>query len=108
MVCGSIGNAKRETAGSDQRRQGTRFKTLIMGCVSVVALTVGLTAARAQDDAAQGDQSATQAAAPDKSGVQEVQITGTRIQRSGFSTPTPVTVIDRETMDALGFEKPDR
>ncbi len=103
MVCKSIGNAKSETASSDQRRQGTKFKPLIMGCVSVVALTVGVASARAQDDAAQSDQSGAQSAAADKSTVQEVQITGTRIQRSGFSTPTPVTVVDRETMDALGF-----
>ena len=30
-------------------------------------------------------------------------MTGTRIQRSGFNTPNPVTVIDRQQIDQLGL-----
>jgi outer membrane receptor protein involved in Fe transport len=35
--------------------------------------------------------------------VDEITVTGSRIQRDGFTTPTPVTVIGRETIDDLGL-----
>lgn len=35
--------------------------------------------------------------------LEEVTVTGTRIQRSGFDTPNPVTVINRELMDSIGI-----
>jgi iron complex outermembrane receptor protein len=84
------------------QRTSDHFRSIrlaALGCASVLAISAGLTAARAQDDAT----SATESKAAASAGVQEVQITGTRIQRSGFTTPTPVTVVGRETMDSLGI-----
>jgi outer membrane receptor protein involved in Fe transport len=39
----------------------------------------------------------------DAEGMERLVVTGTRIQRSGFTTPTPVTVIGRQTIDDLGL-----
>jgi iron complex outermembrane recepter protein len=39
----------------------------------------------------------------DEEAPDEITVTGTRIQRDGFTTPTPVTVIGRETIDDLGL-----
>ena len=35
--------------------------------------------------------------------LEEITVTGTRITRSGFSTPTPVTMLDDERMERLGI-----
>ena len=35
--------------------------------------------------------------------LEEITVTGSRIQRSGFDTPTPVTVVAREMIDDLGL-----
>ena len=91
-------------AAGEQHQAANRklLKSVAMGCASVLALAVGMEAAHAQG-AVDGGASADQTAEAPKSIVQEVQITGSRIQRSGFTTPTPVTVIDRAQMDDLGF-----
>lgn len=49
---------------------------------------------------------AAQAQAPARPGpdaVEEVFVTGSRIARSGFDTPTPVTAIDADYVNNLGF-----
>ena len=56
---------------------------------------------------AQGQQATTQETEEkDKEQSQElseVTVTGSRITISGFSSPNPITVLDRETIDALGI-----
>jgi outer membrane receptor protein involved in Fe transport len=42
-------------------------------------------------------------AAQDEGEIEEIEVTGQRIQRSGFTAPTPVTVINREAIDDLGL-----
>src|SRR5690606_35001165 len=43
------------------------------------------------------------AAAQESDPLEEVTVTGSRIQRSGFESPTPVTVINRDAIDDLGL-----
>ena len=35
--------------------------------------------------------------------LEEIQVTGSRIRRSGFDTPTPVTVMDKQFMEQMGI-----
>ena len=69
-----------------------RVALLLSSALSVVLMTG---AAYAQD-AAQ-----TQAEAGPGGDVEQVVVTGSRIQRSGFTTPTPVTVIGQATFEQL-------
>jgi outer membrane receptor protein involved in Fe transport len=69
----------------------------VRGCIRhiIVATAVGLTATTAY---AAGGEAETEVAALD-----QVIVTGTRLGQTGFSTPTPVTVIDGAAMQDLGI-----
>lgn len=59
-------------------------------------------AATPQNSAAGGAQAGPSAASPAQ--LQQVEVTGTRIKRTtDFTTPTPTTVIDTQTMENLGI-----
>lgn len=70
--------------------------------VSVLTLGLGLvlgaSAARAQDEAAADQQAATSGNAADEPEAQAIVVTGSRIARTGFDQPTPVTVIGAEQL----------
>jgi iron complex outermembrane recepter protein len=60
---------------------------------SLITLSVGLSSlACAQDN--KEDEKPT---------LEEITVTGSRIQMSGFNAPNPVTVLDREMIDSLGI-----
>src|SRR5277367_3038116 len=62
------------------------FKRYALATASIAALCIG-GQAQAQDLSA-------------SSNVEQVQVTGTRIQRDGYSAPTPVTVIGTDAIQA--------
>lgn len=73
--------------------RGGRLRRAALLGSAALALAAGFSgAAFAQED----DEEETR---PDD----RLVVTGTRIQRSGFTTPTPVTVIDRQSIDDLGI-----
>jgi iron complex outermembrane receptor protein len=73
--------------------EGRRARQLKISA-SVLALTVGSWAGVAHAQDASKDQSQT---------VQEVVVTGSRIARSTFTTPNPVTVIDQAQIQKLNL-----
>lgn len=80
-----------------ERRKSVAFHQALVR-TGVVALTAFLAAgpAVAQGQAAADDgQQAGEA-------VEEVLVTGTRIVRDGYSTPTPVSVLGAEALDSMG------
>ena len=80
-----------EACGSRRRRGTVSRHRLLAGCAVVAALGAA-EGALAQD---------TQPETSDDAEV--LTVTGTRIQRSGFTAPTPVTVTTRDEIDALGL-----
>ena len=66
-----------------------RFVTLGMGLAGL---------ANAQQASTSKDKDAD---SEEKQELSEVTVTGSRIQITGFSSPNPITVLDRETIDAL-------
>src|SRR5690242_19030083 len=88
-------NTRKTRAG----RRARMIRGLANG--SVMTLGVGLAAmANAQQASSSTDK---QKAAEETQELSEVTVTGSRIQISGFSSPNPITVLDRETIDALGI-----
>ncbi len=83
------GFERRERHNTRSMRRGFARSLLLTG--SAFAMLVASQAV-AQDDEAEQEP-----------GTERLVVTGTRIQRSGFSTPTPVTVIDRQAIDDLGI-----
>src|SRR5688572_14504596 len=75
--------------GDDEMNRGSRLKLLASAIVGIVA--GGASAGSTQS------QEATAA----QSGVEEISITGSRIQRTGMTTPTPVTVMEMAELEAL-------
>ena len=69
----------------------TKHRTFLLLSSALSAVMIA-GAAQAQDAAA---------VASEGSNVEEVVVTGSRIQRSGFTTPTPVTVIGQATFEQL-------
>ena len=45
---------------------------------------------------------AAMAAEPEDTALEQVVVTGTRLSQTGFSAPTPVTVMDAEALESLG------
>lgn len=97
-----------------------RLRGVAWGYVSAIALTAALvfpigSGARAQQASEEASASGvTEAARLDKvaaleagagriSGSEEIVVTGSRIARSGFDTPTPVTVVGQESIQNLGL-----
>ena len=73
-----------------------------MRCVSTAALALGLSwagAANAQDEAPTPE--TAQAAAP--AAAQDIIVTGSRLARSTFDTPTPVTVMGGQDFQRLAI-----
>jgi len=72
--------------------------------MAVLALASGCAVAFAQDA---GTPSASSASSPDTSGksepLSEVVVTGSRVARSTFTTPNPVTVLDQSDIQNLGL-----
>ena len=83
--------------GTDQRQQSiSASKWLRLGGASAAAMTMALLGAGSA-----WAQSAP--AAGDKGDVQEVVVTGSRIVRSTFNTPNPVTVIGEQEIQKLNL-----
>jgi len=72
----------------ENRRTSPQAKTLLKTSAAVLALSAWGVDAMAQDQAA--DQ------------VEEIVITGSRVARTGFTAPTPVTVLGAEQIQRLG------
>jgi iron complex outermembrane receptor protein len=86
-------------AHTQPRTVGISFKAHALTAVSVVSLcaAVPLTAAHAAD---QPDAAAEN---PQPSALNEIVITGSRIQRNGFSAPTPTAVLSESDIQRTGF-----
>src|SRR4051812_23236187 len=73
---------------------------LLMGSVALGAMVplgaMAQTAQPAQDSSAEATESADSGDAPDNS--KEIVVTGTRLGVSGFTAPTPVTVIGSQRL----------
>jgi outer membrane receptor protein involved in Fe transport len=76
--------------GNTEMNKSSRLKLLASTIVGIVAQGAGGAAAQAQE-----------AAETPQSSVEEISITGSRIQRTGMTTPTPVTVMDRAELEVL-------
>src|SRR5688500_1044556 len=82
-------NSIRSTAFA-QRGGVPRSIQLMASAAMALPLSLGAHAALAQD-----------AAAPSEAqDVQEVVVTGSRVARSGFTTPTPTTVVSQELINS--------
>lgn len=68
-------------------------------CRALLAVIVGLVGAQsAGAQSTQGSQTATET-----DDIQQIVITGSRIERSGFTTPTPVTAISTDELKAKAY-----
>ena len=65
---------------------GNRHRRHVLGGVCILAMCTGLSAG---------------AFAQDKGVLEEIQVTGTRIIRSGMTTPTPVTAVDADALQNM-------
>ncbi|HWK54623.1 MAG TPA: TonB-dependent receptor [Hyphomicrobiales bacterium] len=72
---------------ANDRRKRSRLAATMAAVVS--GATVGMAGAQAQE------------AETAPTGVEEISVTGSRIQRSGMTTPTPVTVMERSELEVL-------
>jgi outer membrane receptor protein involved in Fe transport len=68
--------------------------------VAILGTTLASAVAVAQDT---GGQPATSGTAANSGGVQEVVVTGSRVGRSTFTTPNPVTVLNAKDIENLGL-----
>jgi len=75
----------------------------LRGTVSLIALYVTLhgLAAQAQDGAAPAA-AGQQGSAATPAAIEGIVVTGSRVSRSGFTAPTPVTVVGSERLQAFG------
>lgn len=64
--------------------------------IAILGTAAGSVAARAQD-------AATSETQPKSGSVEEVVVTGSRLSRSTFTTPNPVTVVDANDIQNLGL-----
>lgn len=76
------------------QRQFGRRKALLAGWSSLIALTIAIPAAAQTPAGATGEVRETPATVDD--GGPDVVVTGTRIVRDGFQSPTPLTVLTQE------------
>ena len=83
---------------SDRSGDSSQRMQHSLSMVSVLALTTALmsTAAFAQDQSS-SEQASQQAP------INEIFVTGSRIQRTGFNSPTPVTILDNQFMEKMGI-----
>jgi len=75
------------------------------GCLSILALSIGMLAAQAGHAQVTADASADEQVADTARGnadADAIIVTGTRIQASGFNAPTPVTVLGAEQIARQG------
>lgn len=81
------------------KKPHTKWTTTSMPCTiasAVVLAAAGIKLADAQDAPSTPAAPATDTSTP----VQDVVVTGSRIERSGFTTPTPVTVMTQQEIQA--------
>jgi iron complex outermembrane recepter protein len=79
---------------------GTARALLLCGCSIVVEMTVGSGAVLAQDA---GTPPATSSSSGKADQLAEVVVTGSRVSRSTFTTPNPVTVLDQKDIQNLNL-----
>jgi iron complex outermembrane receptor protein len=84
-----------EVATGDQKIMSASKRT-ILATVGVMALCFGIEAAQAQEAA---PTTLAQAEAPTPANEGEITVTGSRIVRDGYSSPTPVSVISTEEIN---------
>jgi iron complex outermembrane recepter protein len=82
-----------------QTLRTARVRTLC-ACIAVAGMTVGSVVAVAQET---GPTPATSATPTSGSSLEEVVVTGSRLGRSTFTTPNPVTVLDAKDVENLGL-----
>jgi len=93
----------KQRAVAASRRLNTRAKPAALLLASTMFSALAFHAAQAQQvDAVQPQPSAQPASATDSNDIEAIVVTGSRIARSGFNTPTPVTVVGEERMEKLG------
>src|SRR5262245_54735347 len=76
------------------------WRTILMTSVSAVALTVGAQMAFAQDTPA--TPSSTEAPKPEEKPVEKVTVTGTRLKKNEFTSPSPVQIVDPAKAEKAG------
>ncbi|MES2623643.1 MAG: TonB-dependent receptor [Pseudomonadota bacterium] len=90
LVSVNKNNSQNQLDEGDEMNRGSRLKLLASSIVGVMAAGASASSAQAQE-----------AAQTAPAGVEEISITGSRIQRTGMTTPTPVTVMDRSELEVL-------
>lgn len=92
-----MGKGPRRGVGTTSRCMDALVRVTLFSLLTPTAL------AQAPGADTSDSTSAPATAAPDgaQAPVAEVQITGTRIVRDGYKAPTPVTVLSKDTLDAM-------
>jgi iron complex outermembrane recepter protein len=81
------------------QQRANHMRAIIAASASIVALSAAQPAV-AQDGADSGDDQAEQA---EQENETSIIVTGSRVRRSTFETPNPVTVLDAEDIEDLGL-----
>jgi iron complex outermembrane recepter protein len=77
------------------------WRTILMTSVSAAALSMGATAALGQETPPPATPPASEEAPADKP-VEKVTVTGTRLKKNEFTSPSPVQIVDPEKAEKRG------
>lgn len=78
------------------------WRAILMTSVSVVAISVGAPSAMAQDAPAQPAPAAGETQPAEEKPVEKVTVTGTRLKKDEFTSPSPVQIIDPNKAEKQG------